>query len=197
MRLDRALRTALRNFSTLFLVVALVTVPLNIAWAFAYRDVIATQPLHEDIRDLPAGWRVRGVDGGAIDEARIAAIIVVALQAALLPLALRAVHRTIADDQSGRVPTALGAWRSIARRPAGIAGPKAPGVALATIVFAAVVWWLAWRIGALVTEPLPAAASWLGEGLVRGLSPALALPFALVGVVEATGRGAAGVHHRT
>jgi hypothetical protein len=185
MPLDRALRTALRNFSTFFLIVALATVPLNVVWSFVYRDVIGLREVHDEIRDLPEGQKVRGVDSSVIDRARYAELVVLALEAALIPVLLRVTHRAIEIDESGHVPTALGAWRGLGRGSKPPGGRWRGGVVLMTAVFALAVWLAASLIGNLLAAPLGDQIAWLVVGLARGVALALALPFALVGMIEA------------
>ena len=182
---DRALRTALRNFSTFFLIVALVTVPLNVVWGFLYQDVIALKEVHEDIRALPEGQKVSGVDSSKLDQARYAELIVLALEAALVPVFLRATRRAIEVDESGHVPTALGAWRGLARGSERPRGEWRGSVVLTTALFSVVVWLLASSIGSLIATPLGDQIAWVVVGSWRGLALALALPFALVGAIEA------------
>jgi hypothetical protein len=184
MHVDRALRTALRNFSTFFLIVALVTVTLNLLWGVFFQDVLATRDIHADIQDLPAGEMVRGVDGAAIERARYGALIVLALEAALLPLMLRATRRATEADEAGRVPTALGSWRAVTRKRNSESGGRQLSVVVAMTVFAVVVWLLASVIGNLIAVAVSDRIAWLVVAGVRGLALALALPFALVGIVE-------------
>ncbi|MGH2750505.1 MAG: hypothetical protein ACRDK3_06485 [Actinomycetota bacterium] len=186
MLLDRPLRTTLRNFSTFFLIVALVTIPVNVAWGFFFQDVIATQEVHAAIEALPSGDRVRGVDEEAIDRARYARFIALALQLALLPLMLRAARRAIERDQAGHIPTALGSWRFAATGArASSTSSRLSGVALAMTGFAVVVWVLTSLIGRLLAAPVADSIAWLIVGLLQGAALALALPFVLVGLVEA------------
>ena len=190
MLVDRALRTTLRNFSTFWLIAAAVTIPLNIAWASMYQDVIATREIHSDIEALPPGDEVRGVDGGAIERAERAQLIVLALELALIPILMRATRRAIERDASGHVPTALAAWRGVARA----SGPRASGpwrlsVVLPMAGLALVVWGLATLIGWLIAAPVPDSLAWLAVALTRGGALALALPFLLVGLVEARRSG--------
>jgi hypothetical protein len=186
MLVDRALKTTLRNFSTFWLIVAAVTIPLNVAWGFLYQDVIATREIHADIETLPTGDKVRGIDEEAIDQARYAQLIVLALEVALIPVLLRATRRAIEREAAGHVPTALAAWRGIARA----SGPRPPtrwrtSVALSMAGFALVIWMLASLIGGLLVDPAGDSVAWLVLALTRGAALALALPFLLVGLVEA------------
>ncbi|MDQ4057890.1 MAG: hypothetical protein M3124_02075 [Actinomycetota bacterium] len=185
MPLDRALRTALRNLSTFFLIVALVTVPLNVVWGFLYQDVTALREVHDDIADLPKGQRVRGVGSSRLDRARYAELVVLAVEAALIPALLRVTRRAIDIDESGHVPTALGAWRGLGHRSEPPGSGWNGGVVVMTVLFAATIWLLASSIGKLIVAPLGDQVAWLGVGLTRGLALALALPFALVGLIEA------------
>lgn len=184
MHVDRALRTALRNFSTFFLIVALVTVTLNLLWGVFFQDVLATRDIHADIQDLPAGEMVRGVDGAAIERARYGALIVLALEAALLPLMLRATRRAAEADEAGHVPSALGSWGAVLRRRNREPGDRRMSVALAMAIFGLVVWLLATLIGNLIAATASDGVAWLAVAGVRGVALALALPFALVGVIE-------------
>ncbi len=186
MLVDRALKTTLRNFSTFWLIVAVVTIPLNFTWAALFQDVIATREIHSDIESLPPGDPVRGVDGEAIDRSRYAQLIVIALELAFIPLLLRVTKRVIERDASGHVPTALGAWRGVGRSSeARSSAPWRLSVALAMAGFALVVGFLAALIGTLLAAPVGDAFAWLVVGLTRGAALALALPFLLVGLVEA------------
>lgn len=188
MLVERALRTTLRNFSTFWLIVAAVAIPLNLVWAAFNQDVIATREIHADIEGLPSGDPVRGVDGEAIDRARLTQWIVLALELALIPLLTRATRRAIERDASGHVPTALGAWRGVGRS----SGVRTPGpwrlsVVLAMAAFTVVVGFLVALIGGLLAAPVGDSLAWLAVGLTRGAALALALPFLLVGLVEARG----------
>ena len=186
MLFDRALKTTLRNFSTLWLIVAAVTIPLNVAWAFRYQDVIATREIHADIEALPTGDKVRGIDEEAINQARSAQLIVLALEVALLPLLVRATRRVIERESAGHVPTALAAWRGIARSSGARDSSRwRISVALPMAVFALIVWMLASLIGGLLVDPAGDSVAWLVLALTRGSALALALPFLLVGLVAA------------
>lgn len=184
MHVDQALRTALRNFSTFFLIVALVTVTLNLLWGVVYQDVIATRDIHGDIQNLPKGEGVRGVGKGAIERARYGGWIVLALEAALLPLMLRATRRAAEADEAGHIPTALGSWGAVIGRRSRDSGDRRISVALAMAAFAVVVWLLASLIGNLIAAVVSDGVAWVVIAGVRGVALALALPFALVGVIE-------------
>ena len=186
MLVDRALRTTLRNFSTFWLIAAAVTIPLSLAWASMYQDVIATREIHSDIEALPPGGEVRGVDGEAIARAERAQLIVLALELALIPILMRVTRRAIERDASGHTPTALGAWRGIVRASGPrVSGPWRLSVVLPMAGFALVVWGLGTLIGWLLAAPVADSLAWMAVALTRGGALALALPFLLVGLVEA------------
>lgn len=169
----------LRNFSTFFLIVSMVALPLFLAHSFWFRDVIATGEIHDAIADLPRGERVRGVGPDDLDAARISLGAVWLAVLVALPALVRATGRVLETDRAGEVPTALGAWRGIGR--ALQKDRRPPVVALAGCVgFAALVWWLSLRIGLLLAEPLGGSLAWVGVGLARGLALALGMPWILV-----------------
>ena len=174
---DDALRATFHNFSTLFLLVAIVTVPVHVVHSYVWRDVIAVSALHEDIEDFPQGRKVRGVSRGQVHRAKLSLMIITLVEVASVPLFMRAA-RTTARADPGDVPTVAGAWLGVARG----GGRRAPFrdvivPVLASIAFAVAVGWLARSVGLLVVEPLPDARAWLGVGLVDGASRALAGAF--------------------
>lgn len=176
---DSFLRTTLKNFSTFFLIVAMVALPLFLGHAFWFRDVVATESIHDAISGLPEGEKVRGVGPDDLDAARIALGAVWVALLAALPALVRATARALEADRAGEVPTAIGAWRGIARKPR--RNQRPPAVALAGCLgLAALVWWAALRIGLLLAEPLGASLAWMGVGLAWGLAAALGLPWVLV-----------------
>jgi hypothetical protein len=192
--LDRAWRVLFRNFSTLFLVVGVITIPFHLAHAFAWRDVIAVAELHSDIEELPANLKVRGVGADDVDRAHIAYWVVTALEIALLPVLLGATRRVIEVDDDGGVPGVIDAYRHAGpRRSAGLRPP--PGSTAILVVAAVVgvaVGWLARTAGLLVVEPLGDAAAWVGFGLVEGGSRALGAVFFLVVVIDLARRAKGG-----
>jgi hypothetical protein len=180
MPLDRALRATVRNFSTLFLLAAIFTVPLHVGHAYAFRRVIAVSDLHPAIERFPKARQVRGVGPGAVARARMGYLVLNLLEVALLPLLARPAARIMAADRRREVPTVIGAlaagkrsndaisWRGLAMGPLVVA-----------LLLAAVIAWLARTVGLVLVEPLPSASAFAGVGLVEGLSRALGAPFVL------------------
>lgn len=191
--LDRSWRVLFRNFSTFFLVVGVITIPLHLVHAFVFRDVIAVAELHSEIKELPANLKVRGVGAEDLDRARFAGWAVTALEIALLPLLLGATRRVVEVDEDGGVPEVIDAYRHAARRSTSHRPP--PG-AVKTLAPAAVV---ALALGALATvaggyliEPLGDTFAWVGAGLVDGGARALGAGFFLVPVVYLARRAKGG-----
>ena len=187
MLVDAALRSTFRNFFTLFLIVAVWTVPLHIAYSYLFRDVISVADLHPEIETFPEGGRrVHNVGVDDLRRSRWVAIGLGVLELALLPLCLRAARGVVGgtpspgtEVDSPAVPTVIGAYRSVSvRRPA---RSDAPTEVLRWLVgvglFALVVGLLVRRAGLLLVAPLPDENSfpWVGlvEGTARGVAGAL------------------------
>jgi hypothetical protein len=177
MSLDRAFRATFRNFSTLFLLVASLTVPLHLAYSVAFRDVVAVGDLRSAIERFPPHRKVHGVGRKRLHESRVAFIGLSLLEVALIPVLVRATERVLEVDEQGGVPSVLDAYRHVVQpRPRqGIGFARV----VAAVVVAITVAFLAERIGLLLTEPVPRTLDFLAAGLVRALSRAVGAPFAL------------------
>lgn len=182
MLLDRALRATFRNFWTLFLLVAAVTVTAHLVYGFVYRDVLELRELHLFIRFLSPSRQVRGVGAPDLEAAENAMWWVLAVELALLPVLVLAARRVLVQDESGSVPTVPDALRHLRERRGRLRLPTPGGVAtlIAGAALAIAVWYLAQEIGLLVAEPLPDRLNFAAFGLVRGLALALGAPFFLV-----------------
>ena len=179
--LDRAGRATLRNFSTLFLVVAVVTVPLHLALSYVFRDTLAVSELHSQIAELPPRLQVHRVSAKVLDRFQVWTLGLLALEIALIPLFARASRRVIDVDAAGSLPSATDAWLHAARTPGGTAralrhvGSLALGLAVAVATG-----WL-WRaIGLTLAAPLPDEVVWTAVGAIEGAAWAVGLPFLLV-----------------
>lgn len=177
---DRTLRAALRNFTTLFLVAAAITVPLHVAHAFVYRDVLAVADLHDDIAQFPAARQVRSVGRVQLDDERRAFWAVNALELALVPVLAGAARRVFERERSGRLPGVLDA---LARAPARLRGARGTRVSWRAVAagaaVAAATGVLVERILLVLAEPLPDVAAFAGYGLAWGVARAAAAPFVL------------------
>jgi hypothetical protein len=186
--LERSLRLAFRNFSTLFLLIAIVTTPLHLIYAFAFRDVIAVTELHSRIDEFPPDRKVQGVGPSDLDAARLALLGITIAELALIPLLVRAVGRVAAVDEGGGIPTVADAWshRGEAKTTLvhAVGGAGLPTVA-ATLVISVLFGVLLERIGMILIDPLPPSEAFLGVGVVQAVSRAAGAPFFLMGVAMA------------
>ncbi|MBA2273536.1 MAG: hypothetical protein H0W21_06505 [Actinobacteria bacterium] len=186
--LNNTLRIVFRNFSTLFLVVAVLLVPVHLAYTFIYKDVAQVEELHPYIENLPRGRQVQGVGRAVLAEARRRFVWVIVAEALLLPLLVGATRRVVAVDAAGGLPGVIDAYRHLPAKRAGpahrTASPAARLAALASgVVLAVVIGWLVQTIGLLGAEVGPDGARWLIAGMSRAIALAAAAPFALVALV--------------
>ncbi len=179
------MRSTFRNFFTLFLIVAVWTVPLHIVYSYVFRDVISVADLHPAIETFPEGGRrVHNVGVDDLKRSRWTAIGLAVLELVLLPLWVRAARdvvggglpSTSADVEPHAVPTVVGAYRSVSiTRPA---RPRSSSEMLRWAVgaglFALVVGLLVRRAGLLLVAPLPDENSFAWVGLVEGAARAVA-----------------------
>jgi hypothetical protein len=179
MPVDAALRATFRNFSTLFFLVAVMTVPLHVAHSYVFREVIALSELHPEIETFPKGRRVRNIGVVDLDRARTSYVVLSVLEVALLPLLVRAARHVVARDNP--VPTVVGAYRALARAHSGSSQPwtaLARALALAA-PFGVAVALLMRATGLLLIEPLADehAVSWVGlvEGTARAAGGAFVI----------------------
>ena len=172
MPVDAALRSTFRSFFTLFLLVAVWTVPLHIAYSYAFRDVISIAELHPDLETFPEGRRVRNVSIGDLRSARLAYLLLTAFELALLPLLFRAARSVVAEGVEQ--PTVPRAYREAVRRlPAARGWGELMVWITAAAAFALVVGALARAAGLLVIAPLPDERVFPWVGLVDGSARAL------------------------
>src|SRR5918992_399319 len=180
MPLDRALRATVRNFSTLFLLVAIFTVPLQMGHAYTWRRVIAVSELHPAIERFPKTRKVRRVGPRALGRARTTYLVLNLLEVALVPLLAGAAARIMVADRRREVPTLMGAWMPGRTSDGSISWRRlSVGSLVVALALAVVVAWLARAIGLLLVEPLPSSSAFVGVGLVEGLCRALGAPFLL------------------
>ncbi|MDQ3766596.1 MAG: hypothetical protein M3346_04540 [Actinomycetota bacterium] len=190
--LDNVLRIVFRNFSTLFLVVAMLIVPVHLAYSFIYKDVAQVEELHPYIENLPRGRQVQNVGRAVLAEARRRFVWVTVAQALLLPLLAGATRRVVGVDAAGGLPGVIDAYRHLLSKRVGPArrtaswGPRLAAVA-SGVVLALVIGWLVQTIGFLFAEVGPDGARWLIAGMTRATAFAAAAPFALVPLVALTG----------
>lgn len=182
MLLDRVFRLTFRNLSTLFLLVATVSVPLHLGYGIVFWDVVEVRELHDEIEDFPSHVAVNGVGQDDLRVARATLAGVFAAELGLILLLTRAVSRIIDVDEAGGVPTVLDGWSHI-RSPTG--RPTGPGISIFLIAFAFSVaaGILAYRLLASITDLLSGGVFVLASQLDLAAAIALGAPFALVGWV--------------
>ncbi len=187
--LDESLRLTLRNFSTLFLLVATVVLPLHLLYGAAFSEVIGLQELAGEIEEAPVG----AVSSENVDRARIAFWALTALEVALIPLAARATRRVVEVDRGGGVPTVWDAWRKAFGDRAGARenGPGDRGRALAVaILIGLTAGFLVERIGSLFLPLVPPEVRFTAVALVDAAARGVGAPLLLV-VLALSGRARA------
>ena len=184
---DKALRNTFRNFSTLFLLAALVTISLHLVYGFIFRDVLEIEELHPLVRRLTPGRTINGIRPKDLEVAELWANAVPLIELLLLPLLVGATRRVLARDSEGEVPTVIDALkhpRSGPRLRLRLNRSEA-GAALAGIALGAGVWFLTRQAGLLIAEPLPDPGNFVFFALVYGIADALGLALFLGGFVTA------------
>jgi hypothetical protein len=177
MLVDAAFRSTFREFSTLFLLVAVMTVPMHVAHSYVFRDVLAVRDLHPDIRDFPEGRRVRDVGVADLHRSQQAWLALTLLEIALIPVVVRAARPVVRGEL--QPATVLGAYRRVARRrPRGKERPRQLAWTLVGLAVAALLVTALLRAsGLVVVAALPDdhAFPWIGlvEGTARALGGAL------------------------
>lgn len=190
--LDRCLRLTFRDFSTYFLIVAAVVLPLEFAYGAVFSDVIAVRELQPEIERLPEGARLLDVTRERLTLARRARAALNVVQLLLLPWMAGATRRALEAADRGRVPTLP---RSFGRpglsplrgRDATRARLRHFGTLLATFAVAAGVGLLVRYLGELVIEPSQGPGSWALVAAAETAARAAGAPFFLVAWAE-TGR---------
>lgn len=177
-------RPLVRTYWSVFFVVAAVTVPLHVAHATIWHNVIAVTELHGDIEHFPPLRQVHGVGRTQLGQFRVAYWVILAIELALIPLFIRATKRILEVDARGGVTGALDGWRAaLSRGQAGNAVRalgRNPAPFLVGAAVAVVVVYLLGGVGGLLVSPLGDEREFAGRGLVDGVARAAAAPFFLV-----------------
>ena len=177
--LESALQSAFRNFSTLFLIVAVVVFPLHLAYGLTFRDEIAVRELHPEIAELPSDRRVRGVGAAEIDRARVAGYALWLVEIALIPLFVKAARRALEATERGDVATVADAWRGAFGRDPRQWLSGGPAAAAGGIGLAVGVLLMIEVSGLLLTDMLPDGSRFAGVVVADTLARSSALPFVL------------------
>lgn len=186
--LDRAVRSTVRNFSTLFLVCMVVMLPLETGYAFVHRDVIEVREITPFIEELPDGQRIKGVGSAEIDAAERDRLILNVVEAVLVPLLLVAAARRVLErDRAGVLPTATDAYVHglTPYRPGPLPAVNRLGAVALALAFSVAVGALVWTGGKLIAELFPDRLAFVMLGLMAAAARSLALPWFLVAWIEA------------
>lgn len=176
--LERAFATTVRNLSTLFLLGAIVFVPLHLGHAFLFRNVLSVHELRGDIQAFPEGKKVRGVGASQLEDERTTLMILLAAEAGLSFVLLGAARRVAEVDAEGGVPTVVDALEHAGShlRTTDLRRLWTTPVLLGLLV-GTVTGWLVYRIGAAGTELLGNDKAFVGIGLTRGAALAMFVTF--------------------
>ncbi len=186
--LDSSLRATVRNFSTLFLLVLVIVLPLHLIYAYVFHDVFTVSELHTQIAQLPGKRQVHDVGPQDLRNAQILIVLLGVVELALLPVVARGAGRVLAIDGANGVPTATDAWRHIVAQHARpcLPSPRANAAVLVPSAFVAVlVGYLVERIGLVVIQPLQGEHAWIAVGVVQALARAAGAPWLLAAVALA------------
>ena len=178
--IERAFARTFRNFSTIFVIVAVVVLPVHLIYSYTFRNVIATSDFHDTIEQIPKYQQVRSVGPTQLDHARLVFLVVIVAELALVPFAVRATRRAFIVDDEGGVPTAPDAWGRALKRQEG--RTFRPGWLLPAgigLLAALVAGALLYGIGAGITGFLSEDWRWVGVGLTQVLAVAGAAPLFL------------------
>ncbi|CAN5457570.1 hypothetical protein BH18ACT16_BH18ACT16_16830 [soil metagenome] len=182
---DRALRAAFSNFSTMFLLAAMIALPIQVTPGYLFPNVYEVRDLHPVIEQFPNGRRIARVSPRRLQRSRNVATVVWVVEIALLPLLAGAALRVVRTNQEGGVPTALRSWRGVREIPRLLAARSKLGVVVVGAAGALAVGWLARTIGLILAEPIPDSWAWLAISGVEGLARAAGAPFLVAALAVA------------
>lgn len=189
-----AFRMAFRHFTTFFLIVAIVSLPLHLTYGLAFRRVIAAAEFHDAIEDFPAGREVAGVTKEDLTNARTYFAGLEIAELGLLLLLTGAFLRVLEIDARGGLPRVTDAYRHLAH-PLGPQRLTAPrrglGIVAAGAAFALVTGIIVERLGLTLVQPVPDQDAWAATALVRTVARAFAAPFALTSLALVLARAKA------
>ena len=179
---DKAFRAALRNFSTLFLIVAVITVPLHLLYGIVFQNVIETRELHSVIQTFPETRQVRSVGRAQLMQARVGLALVTLIELAVLPFLARAARRVLRMEEAGEVATVGAALRAIREEPAIPFGLDRMGPVLVAAAIGFAIGFAIERTGLLLLEFVSDESTFPFFGLMQGVSRAAGAPFLLAGL---------------
>lgn len=181
---DRAFRATLRNFGPLFLLVAVVTIPLHLVYSVVFAGVIETRELHGVIEMFPESRQVRGVGRDALTQARIGLSVVTLLELIAIPFLASGVRSVLRQETDDDLPSVMGALRAAKEGPALLPDLQRLGPLLIAAAVSLLLGTMIERTGLLLLEFVPDERSFPFFGLMQGVSRAVAAPFFLVTLVQ-------------
>jgi len=173
MSLDDAWRATFRNYSTFFLVVFVVLMPLHLIYGWVFHDVLAVRELHPAIAEFPSTRQVRGVGQADVDRAGLWFWILAVVEVALLPLMAKACRAVLDQEERGEMTTVTAAWPAV-RGQRWLSTYRPPAATIAGALGVAAV------VAVLAEVALGVAADFTPDGL----------DFAALAVASAVGRSA-------
>ena len=182
---DQAFRATLRNFATLFLLIAVVTVPLHLVYSVIFANVIETRELHSVIETFPEARQVRGVGQSQLTRARVGSGIVALLELAAIPFLARGVRRVLRRAEDGGSPGVAEALGAIREEPGIVFSSLRFGPLLVAAAVGIALAFAMERSALLLLEFVPDERTYPFFGLIKGVSRALGAPFFLVTLVMA------------
>lgn len=191
MDLDRTLSATFREFSTLFLVVFVLILPLHLIYGWMFQDVLAVRELHPAIADFPASRQVRGVGQADVTNARLWFWIVIALEVALLPVIVKACRSVLDQARRGEVTSAKTALAATLQRRSPDAGRVGSGGWLPALAIALLIAATAEITLGNVADFVPDNAAFVALALASAAARSCGLPFLAVALASTEGPGSA------
>lgn len=185
--LDRAFAKVVRNLPALFLVVAAVTLPLHLAHAFVFRNVVGVLELRHEIATFPGERQVRAVGTAQLRNYDVSYWLLVLGEVAALPLAARAARRVVDAAGAGELVTIRDAWKAARTEshPRWTDVSNQPIPLLVAAAVALVAGALVWKTGMPLAGFMPPGARFVGVAVTEALARAAGAPFFLVALSEA------------
>lgn len=184
MSLDDAWRAAFRNYSTFFLVVFVILIPLHLVYGLVFREVLAVRELHPAIAELPSTRQVRGVVPADLDRARLWFWILVVVEVALLPLMAKACRAVLDQDARGEMTTVTAAWAAVRGLPS-LTTYRAPAATVAgALGMALLVTILAEIALRAAADFAPDVVAFVAFAFASAAARSAGLPFVLVPLVS-------------
>ena len=189
MELDRTLTTTFREFSTLFLVVFVLILPLHLIYGSMFQDVLAVRELHPAIAEFPASRQVRGVGQADVTNARLWFWIVIALEIALLPLIVKACRSVLDQARRGEVTSVKAALAAIRERRVTDAARPNSAAWLPALIVALLIAAVAEITLRNISDFVPDEGAFVALALASAAARSCGIPFLAVALASTEGGG--------